>query len=1088
MPDRRRFAVVVPPLLALLLGVAAAILLPSGAAPAAAQSTEPAVTCFEISVGWRICVAPSPEPIAAASSLPSTTLSYGAPSTTGSVTDDGDYAFLTDHADLTSAITTYEGLRDGLRKGSPIGLVINQSDSAGTSHEAFYDLVEEGDLVEWREAADCWVRYHVDQVHADPAGDPPRRLLTIQVYSYAFTGCTSGPITTTGTRTFTWTPETIRTGNITVPFYHGPFLVAPEGWSGTLPEETRVAEIVTPWPPDPLPAPDLGPGWSGSVNASGPDYAYPLFVEYRHESGGGLGGMIRRLPVWPSDVSFHTNTPADQQRTHEWILIDGRPAEVTRWHHDTEGAPIERVRVSFYDAATGVLYGFSGGHQPPANDPEVLIELARQFMPDAHPSACRPRAPADGRTNDDADPALEDCGLPELTLAYNGPPSRTGSVTDAGDYAFLADPNDLTSAITTYEGLRDGLREGNPIGLVLHQTESGGVSQAAFYDLVRVGDLVQWWPASRCWVRYQVTEVHPDPPGAPPRKLLTIQVYSYAFLGTDRCSGTIIVTDDRPRQLFDWSPWVIRTGPLSRPFYHGPFLVVPEGWTGTLPDQVSVTPPDIPWPPDPLPSPDLGTGWTGGVTAGNAHYSWRAGDALFVSYRHESGGRLEGTIYRLPVWPRGIYSHADIPFPDEYREWILIDGRPAEVTYELDGEPRDDARVSFYDAATGVFYTFWSGYQPPANDPAVLIEIALQFLPDAHHNSCQPRAPTGGGSNDTADLGLPDCGLPSTTLTYGAPTTTGSVTDDGDYAFLTDSDDLTTMVTTYEGLRDGSTTGLVIHQNDSGGTSQAAFYDLVEPGDLFEWREASDCFVRYTVTDVKDDPAGDPPRKLLAVAWMTYAFTGCSGAISSTATASLQWGPLPDLGGTSLAAPILHGPFQIVPEAWTGERVPWTRHDPPAHNRDNERYTTDPAEARTYPYWREPALPDHWVFLSAATDSDALPYGYRAVWAPNPWDGFGMVEILAGFMWGRRGSREAHVTDPSVIPSVYETRVIAGRPAAISYALPIDRDFDVVYLTIYDPATEAGYQIGTSHIDFRGENLDALIDLARSLFEPPNAP
>ena len=61
MPNRRRFAVVATPLLALLV-VAAAILLPSGAAPAAAQSTEPAVTCFEISVGWRICAAPAVAP------------------------------------------------------------------------------------------------------------------------------------------------------------------------------------------------------------------------------------------------------------------------------------------------------------------------------------------------------------------------------------------------------------------------------------------------------------------------------------------------------------------------------------------------------------------------------------------------------------------------------------------------------------------------------------------------------------------------------------------------------------------------------------------------------------------------------------------------------------------------------------------------------------------------------------------------------------------------------------------------------------------------------------------------------------------
>ena len=61
MPDRRRFAIGVTSLL-VLLGVAAAILWPSAAAPAAAQSTGPAVVCFEITVGWRICAAPAVAP------------------------------------------------------------------------------------------------------------------------------------------------------------------------------------------------------------------------------------------------------------------------------------------------------------------------------------------------------------------------------------------------------------------------------------------------------------------------------------------------------------------------------------------------------------------------------------------------------------------------------------------------------------------------------------------------------------------------------------------------------------------------------------------------------------------------------------------------------------------------------------------------------------------------------------------------------------------------------------------------------------------------------------------------------------------
>ena len=99
--------------------MAAAILWPSGAAPAAAQSAEPAVTCFEISVGWRICVAPSPQP--AQSRQPCADRGGPALRRPGLVADCGGvtdgrtrYAFLTDpNWSLTTAITTWdEGLRD----------------------------------------------------------------------------------------------------------------------------------------------------------------------------------------------------------------------------------------------------------------------------------------------------------------------------------------------------------------------------------------------------------------------------------------------------------------------------------------------------------------------------------------------------------------------------------------------------------------------------------------------------------------------------------------------------------------------------------------------------------------------------------------------------------------------------------------------------------------------------------------------------------------------------------------------------------------------------------------------------------------
>ena len=67
-----------------------------------------------------------------------------------------------------------------------------------------------------------------------------------------------------------------------------------------------------------------------------------------------------------------------------------------------------------------------------------------------------------------------------------------------------------------------------------------------------------------------------------------------------------------------------------------------------------------------------------------------------------------------------------------------------------------------------------------------------------------------------------------------------------------------------------------------------------------------------------------------------------------------------------------------MPETWTGETEARVRSTPPAYNRDNPRYTTDLATARTYPYWRDPALPDGWAFLRAEMDPETTIYGYKA--------------------------------------------------------------------------------------------------------------
>ena len=686
-------------------------------------------------------------------------------------------------------------------------------------------------------------------------------------------------------------------------------------------------------------------------------------------------------------------------------------------------------------------------------------------------TGCLPRELTQVTRNDLAHLSLDPCELPSTTLTY-GAPTTTGGVTDAGDYAFLPDPDDLTTAITTYEGLRTGLRDGTTIGLVMHKNDGDGASHEAFYDLVEANDVVEWREADGCWMRYVVREVHADPAGDPPRKLLTLQIYSHPYPDTG-CTGALRTTGSR---TFTWTPGWFSTGNLpTSPFWHEIFLWVPEGWSGTLPEPATVTPIDTPWPLDPMPDPDLPPGWSGTIYSGY-------GGVIEGYYGNTDGEHLLVSIYRLRVWPWHVLTigtdRATAVLIDELR---IIDGWPASVAYY--NEARDlsfggSVGVGFYDAANGTVYAFTSSSAGLRTDPEALIELARQFLPDAPAGSCQPRAPAGGRSNDSADLGLEDCGLPSVTLTYGAPVTTGAVPADGDYAFLTDPDDLTTIVTTYEGLRDGSTTGLVIHKNDSAGASQADFYDLVEARDIVEWREADDCFVRYPVTEVKDDPAGDPPRKLLAVKVMTYAFTGCSGAIDTTGSRTITWSPA-NLQSPDMTIPIRHGPWQLRPVGWTGEverRAPLSTAD--RERLGNLEESTDPAVVRQHPLWRDPDLPTGWRLDFAYTGPEnaggvtLLYEDAEGTWAADI--AINQVVVI-GETWF---SDTADHTK-----TIVETRIIDGHPAFVGYGLTDDGVLlSRTYVHIYDEAADVEYIVVGWHPTLRGTNIDGTIAIARSLY------
>ena len=577
---------------------------------------------------------------------------------------------------------------------------------------------------------------------------------------------------------------------------------------------------------------------------------------------------------------------------------------------------------------------------------------------------------------------------PPTTFRYNTY-DTSGEVAAPGSYAFLANPADTTTAVTTYEGLRDG----TATALRIHQTDADGGSRAAFLDTVEVGDLFEWRQAEDCWVRYQI-ELTPIA-GTGATRDFGIRWVTYAPTG---CSGAVPATS---ASTMEWRPPdAIQSPALTSPVRHGQYLLIPTpAWDGPMAPgekgddplrltgiliepQVDVAPPPdyrasihavtptervrvetsdpaearrlIPLWRDPV----LPEGWT------LRRAEVGTPDAPFYGYMAEYNderGHLALLVYvsypdRRPDY-RWVNSASDAESTYELR---TVDGHAALVTYSPPG-PRhyryDSTKVQIFDETTGIKYWLLGQDQSlsGANVDAT-IEIARSLF-----ESPNP--------------------LPSpTTFRYDTYDTTGAVAEPGSYAFLADPADTASAVTTYEGLRDGTATALHVHETDADGVSRAAFLDAVEVGDLFEWRQAEDCFVRYRVTEVLPDPSGTP-RKLLAVEWMTFTYTGCSGAISASDNAQIVWGSLPNLGGESLSVPVIHGAYEIVPLDWSGETmrdyVPFPDYSDPVE-------TDDITVARTLDFWREPTIPEGWTFGKAiAAGGDAYGgarWGYCATW------------------------------------------------------------------------------------------------------------
>ncbi len=328
---------------------------------------------------------------------------------------------------------------------------------------------------------------------------------------------------------------------------------------------------------------------------------------------------------------------------------------------------------------------------------------------------------------------------------------------------------------------------------------------------------------------------------------------------------------------------------------------------------------------------------------------------------------------------------------------------------------------------------------------------------------CAPSA-FGDARGDAAYLGLPWC------LRYDSLDATGEVAEAGEWAIL-DADGA--VLATWEGLRSDAAT-LRVHQTDAGGTSWASEFGAVSEGDLFEWRKASDCWVRYHVTGAPVRPSAGSGRWEFPVEWMTYAATGagCTGAVAPATVLRVDEAA-PDIRAP-IDSPIRHDRFLLYPPGRTGEldAQVWT-------NTDSTPTSTDIEVVRRHPFWRDPELPTGWTLHSAAIGFEGMD-GYQATYL-DARGGFGAdVSVVRPRWWpwpNPAGSGAANV---------WETRIIDGHPAIVYYN-PTGEPTHVTRVRIFDRGSGIMYSVDGISFRIRGFP-DAVIAIARSLLPSESTP
>ena len=317
---------------------------------------------------------------------------------TGAVTAAGSYAFLGAGSapgaggaggapGAPKVLTTWEDLRS-----EATTLRVHRSDAGGASRAAEFGAVAAGDIMEWRKAAGCWVRYRVTAAPARPASGSSRWEFPVERLAYAATGagCTGAVPAASVLDVDVDSSAVIRSPEIVSPVRYGPYLLYPHGWRGaleqqrtvTLPDLPAAASPAPSWPSRNLAevrrhplwrTPTLPTGWN-LVAAYAEDADT---VELKYDDANGVPAAdihIYRRDHRPLHTGFRRSSGSN---ITEVRLINDRPAFL--WY-DPADTNYAAVVVTIYDEASGVLYGVTGNHPSYLSNHKAVIAVASSLL------------------------------------------------------------------------------------------------------------------------------------------------------------------------------------------------------------------------------------------------------------------------------------------------------------------------------------------------------------------------------------------------------------------------------------------------------------------------------------------------------------------------------------------------------------------------------------------------------------------------------------------------------------------------------------------------------------------------------------